>query len=601
LSPREKLLAEGTVATVSQALLDGDWDKLGMKPDDLSERQREERSELLQLWLRISGLPMDGTVLIRDDLDALKRFGVLFSRTTIMYYGETAQDYNWAWSAKPIPHFETKFMRPKTASMKRGIVLIFVTEANINKRQLVDLENAIYDEPWLRDSYFLVFVAPLVQEALEDWKRRRLARSSSVVLNEARLLNLVLSTVNPSATGFFKRLLYRVAGPDRFDLFKFENLVDKDQGLFVGRIDWISSLASSEQSHAVYGGRRIGKTSLLNAVDKDLQRLAVRTVYVSAEGSEKQGGIGIAIEILQKLRIPGTCGSLSEFKKQMTAFFVENPDARVAIFLDEIDRYIKARNEDGQPHDLIHILRSLHQEQHGRCRFIIAGFVEMWKQLKVKGGIPGSETPWFNFMQDNGPLESLPSDDAQSIVRLGFQNELGMKLASDAIPRQVVEYTTGHPAFVQKFCECLHRRMFQRQSDEVTLEDVQAVFEDRKDGNFVAFVNETLRQNLNPLSRLVVYLLAVDKQEVFTVEDVKRIARSYGKSLTYDRQLDEIPETVWAGVLEELRITSVIKSQQPGVYIFSVPSYPVILRQFEKANRDVVFQLIGEVIGEKEP
>jgi hypothetical protein len=588
-SPLEQLVKQGAVAEIVQALHSGDWKKLELHPDDLTEGQREDRAELLESWQRISGLPMDWSVLTRDDLDTMKRFAALFAKTTRMYYG--VKEHNWVWSAKPIPNLETNSIRPKTAAMKRGVVLIFVTEQSINKRQLRELLGFVHDEPWLRDSYFLVFVAPLDPTTLEDWIRRRLHNSSSVVLNEEKLLNLVLCAENPSATGFFRRLLYRVAGPDRFDLFKFENLVDKDQSLFVGRRDWISSLVNSEQSHAVYGGRRIGKTSLLNAVDKDLQKLGVRTAYISAEGSERQGGINIADQILQKLGILGTCGSLSEFKKRMTSFFVEHPDTKVVIFLDEVDRYIKARNEDGQPHDLIHILRSLHQEQHGRCRFILAGFVEMWKQLNVKGDIPGSETPWFNFMQDNGPLEGLSSEEAQSIAQQGFRDELGVRFASDAIPRLVVEATTGHPAFVQKFCERLHRRLYDKHSDELTQDDIQAVFEDRTDGNFVSFVNFTLKQNLNPLPSLVVYLLAIDRRESFSAENVRQLARSY------DGRLANIPDDLWANSLDELRITSVIRTHAPKVYRFSVPSYPVILRQFELSNQDVIFQLIGEIVG----
>src|SRR5262249_53799896 len=152
--------------------------------------------------------------------------------------------------------------------------------------------------------------------------------------------------------------------------------------------------------------------------------------------------------------------------------------------------------------------RSLHQEQRGRCRFILAGFIEMWRQLQVKGDLPGQETPWFNFLQHSGPLEGLLDSDAQEIVRQGFQDVLGIQLMSDSIPRQIVEMTTGHPAFIQKFCERVHVRLYGQQSDRLTAADLKAVFEDRSNENFVWFVNHTLHQNLNRLPRLMVYLLA---------------------------------------------------------------------------------------------
>lgn len=594
---QSKIIKDNSLNTIEEYLRSGDWKKLNLVEDALSERQREDRAELLGLWQRISGLSGEPSDLKQENLDDLRKFATLFASTTKMYFGEIVQDakITHVWAARPIPHFETKFIKPGTMALNNSIVLVFLTEPEISRRQLRELDRIIQDEQWLKNGFFVLFVTPIAVETVRDWMIRNYRESPCVVLDKDLLLDIVLSTDNPTSTGRLRRVLGRVAGPEKFDVFKYENLVDPDRDIFVGRVDQIRAITNSDQSHAIYGGRCIGKSSLLTAVDHELKSRGIKTVYVSLEGPlvREHGGILIGSEILQKLGIGASCSSFSDFKMQMSAYFIEYPDISVAILLDEVDRYIVARKQDKQPHDLIHVFRSLYQEHYGHCRFILAGFIELWRQLMGQGGISGLEDPWFNFLQHTGPLEGLPSNDAQAIVRLGFQEILGISFSSDAISRRIVEATTGHPAFVQKFCERLHYHLFEQRSDGIREEDVLSVFEDRAGKNYLSFVNYTLKQNLNSLPRLVVYLIANEKRETFSVDDVRKLARSY------DEKLGEISEITWADSMDELLVTSVIKmTQTPHVYQFSVPSYRKILVNFELANQEVVYKLINEIISE---
>jgi hypothetical protein len=352
----------------------------------------------------------------------------------------------------------------------------------------------------------------------------------------------------------------------------------------------------SNQSHAIYGGRKIGKTSLLNAVRRELQAIGIQTVDVSIEGSEgldvrRLEGLPIAQEILQNLKIDKACNSLSDFKTLLSSYLHDHPDIKVVILLDEVDRYIKARDDLGQPHDLIHVLRGLYQQNNGQLRFILAGFLELWRQLHGKGKIAGQETPWFNFVSHSKTLEGLDSNDAQIIVKQGFQQELGIRLATPSIPRLVVEKTTGHPAFVQKFCERLQKRAYDHESDQITEDDVQAVFEDQSDENYISFVNYTLGQNLNSLPQLIVYLLAIEKVNLFNLGNIKM------RGIRFEKGLSVISDTNWKDSLDELLVTSVIKKgPTPGQFTFSVPSYPEILRQFEVTDQEVIFELIKKIL-----
>ena len=435
-----------------------------------------------------------------------------------------------------------------------------------------------------------MFVAPLCPGAVRDWIQRRLSTAPTMILDEEHLQEIVTSADNPTATGTFRRMLLQTS--TQAIVFASENLVDSDTGIYVGRREDMLRLVNNEKSFAVYGGRRIGKTSLLNAVGKELKARGCRTAYCSVEGelSKANGGLNICNDLLQKLGIGHRCSSFSEFKARILEYLASEPSVKVVIILDELDRYIVARETEHAPHDLIHTLRTLYQETGGRCRFILAGFIELWKQLTVQGGIPGGETPWFNFLEQNGPLTGLGDSDAQAIIRQGFQEILGIRFATPSIPRLITEKTTTHPAFVQKFCDRLHARLHQNKSDCITPADVEAVFSDRSDDNFVGFVNLTLRENLKPWPRLIVYLLAAEGLPSFSAGDVRRTLAAY------DVPHARITDQVLRGYLDELKITSVIRTDQQsfGSYRFSVPSYPLILKEFERLNRDAIFDLIKE-------
>lgn len=581
-----------SVAAMARALRDGDLAQLGLRAGALSDKQREDRAEMLELWQRVATVPVESE-LSADDIAAMQRFASLLSFTTGMYM-QLGSPGDITWATRPIPVFETRLKWPKTAALKRGVALVFITGETLTRRQLRTLDGMLQDQHWLREGWFVVLLAPLAADTVGDWVRRNRPNDPIAIIDGKTLQEITLSTDNPTATGRLRRALLRVAGPARFDVFKFENMVDSDQDIFVGRKDWQIRLVDSEQSHAVYGGRRIGKSSLLNAVGKELRTRGVRTAYVSLEGVEirEREGLSICDEILQKLGIGQTCSSFGDFKTKMTGFFVSEPTARVTILLDEVDKYINACSKAGQAHKLIHTLRGLYQEQHGRCRFIIAGFIELWRQLNIKGDIAGQDSPWFNFLQDNGPLEGLLESDARAIVTQGFQEILGITLVPSGIATEVIERTTTHPAFVQQFCAQLHIHLHTLQSDRLTLEDIKAVFKDRKEKNFLEFVHATLRPNLNPLPRLIVLLLAAERTEKFTVNDIKMIAQSYDSN----QVLGSLADRQWNDSMDELRITSVIRrAQSANTYQFSVPSYPVILREFEEANQNVIIELIHDI------
>ena len=216
----------------------------------------------------------------------------------------------------------------------------------------------------------------------------------------------------------------------------------------------------------------------------------------------------------------------------------------------------------------------------------MAGFIELWRHLRGEGDYAGPQNPYKNFLEDPGLLPSLPTAEAQEIVRVGFQRILGIKQVEPTIPLRIVEATAGHPAFVQKFCERLQDHLHRRSVDELRLTDVDVVLKDTGAQAYIRFVVETLDLNLNKLSQILVYLLAIQGEADFGAQQVYELAQAYG--------LSNISSERVAESCNELFITSVFASAGPERYRFSVPAYPALLRQLEVADRAHLETLIDK-------
>lgn len=583
-------ISSSPLSNIIQALRDGQYEILGLSSNTYADAGWQDRLDLLLLWQKLSGLAAEPTQLTPDQIEELRSLTEFFAKVTFMYYGQSGrstQRVTHYFSRDPVPHYETELKKPRVAALRaKNIVLLVITELQIHPRRLRELDHAIEEQGWLRTGGFVVILANGDPAPVHDWARRRYVGKSLVVIDEASLRQVIFADNNPTSIGRFRWLLLLAAGPNIAEVFRYQNYVDSEHEIFVGRSDWLRRLVHGNQTYAIYGGRRVGKTSLLKAAERELQANGVNAIYKSFEGvSADFGGLSVAQSIVRELGLDKPCESLPAFKQIINDYFAQHPDHTIVILLDELDAYIGKRHDLGEPHELIEICRNLFQEHRRNIRFVFAGFIELWKHLHNEGDYGGRSSPYSNFIEDPGPLPGLPDDEARKIVQVGFQEELGVRLVSSNIPLKIVEATAGHPAFVQKFCERLHDRLHVRRTNEIHLSDVDAVREDPDARAYIRFVVETLDLNLNKLSQILVYLLTVDRKDQFTATDVYNLAKSYGLETVSVEAVDES--------CRELLITSVFKSNAPGQYRFSVPAYPAILSQLEMADRTHLERLIN--------
>ena len=567
-------------------LRSGTYEAINVTSSVYSEGMIEDRLDLLSLWELIKGF-------LIFNKQRLNRKIFAISSAYLPRLCQYCMEQKSAVSP-PTIFFEhlyrissSSLMKPGTDALNRNLVFVALTEDS-NHRTLRELDVIMNDEKWLTFGKFVVWFVPRHPEIAHDWVRRKYNGKSVIVVDEDTLLKILFAGDNPTSTGYFKRMLLRTVDAHSVSVFWYENFVDKDKSIFVGREDWIRSIVESGRSHAIYGGRRIGKSSLLKAVERELNKNGVTSVYIDLEGGRsRKEGINAAQDILERLEIYDTCETFTDFQRLLTKHFQKNPERKVVILFDELDPYIRERRRNKEPHTLIDTCRNLFQEHRSNIRFIMAGFTELWKQLRGDGDFVDQQNPYMNFLYDRGPLAALQSSEAQKIVKEGFQETLGFKISDSSIPRRIVDITTGHPAFVQKFCERLFNRLHSLGSDitEVQLRDIEFARDEPGLLSFTRFVVETLDLNLNNLSQIIVYLLAANNGEKFGVDDISALLSDYGVS---NLPKEKIHESV-----QELLITGVLSSATTqNSYKFSVPSYANLLRQYDLTDTDYLLNLI---------
>lgn len=557
------------VEEVLDLLERGELRQLDLDPDDVTTSEVGTRCDLLRNWLSVRALP----TLMSENLKAADRTAIqalirYFARMVVMKRTRAPDGKPIAYEY-PAVYSYWELQYPRTAVLERPCVLIALPGQPPSAKDLSQLEYLMEEKEWL-DYFFVILFVP---GCTPDQYKRLQSRNPGlglVIINESAILDMILAgTESNHPLGRLRPLMLNALGAENVDVFTINQLVNSRTAIFVGRDALVDRIASSGDNYALYGGRRIGKSSVLKAVEDRLERRGTSVVFHSFEG-ENCSDDASAMKLAQLLRLDSEVRGAGDFKLALQAHLDANPDLNLVLLLDEVDKYIIL---NPTRHVLIETLRALSDQYGSRFRVVVAGFMSLYDCLQGRGPYTPTSDPWRRMLNDIGPLENLRPASAEQIVREGFIGILGWKLENRAIPQRIVELTGGHPAFVQHFCMRLQQRAGRRGDRLVRLEDVEAVFADRDpEQSFIAYVEKTLELNLDSISRYLILWLAAESSEAqgFTLDQMRELA-SLSRS--------PIPEDYLLRSLELLSVTSVVKARAPEVYDFSVPDYPLILNQ----------------------
>lgn len=234
-----------------------------------------------------------------------------------------------------------------------------------------------------------------------------------------------------------------------------DNRGDVPEEMFVGRSALLRELPRESGSCLIYGGRQLGKSTLLtrihdtwNAPPKSfVWNRNVKTICQTedefdpnaiwpwlADRLRKDAGLAIKVSIPQKVQTE-------------IAQFVNN-DAnrpRILLLLDEVDGFLDA--DSAKDFANVHLLRQLMADTGRRFKVVFAGN----KSVKRFDSIPNQPLEQFGHAYVVGPLEPA---DARRLVEEPLA-ALGFHFDSDATLLLVLSLTNYHAVCIHAICNVL--------------------------------------------------------------------------------------------------------------------------------------------------
>lgn len=218
-------------------------------------------------------------------------------------------------------------------------------------------------------------------------------------------------------------------------------------GMFFGRERETKSLSQSLRTtnHALVGGRRIGKSSILHRLNHLLANgLHLNAYYINCEDKFDHTDL---LEVLSHdFDVDIDIRNPLDFRLLVARINENHPTRRLAFLMDEIDGLIDFDSKSTKPGQLFKTFRSLSHE--GACSFLFSGSRILFEHLH------DANSPFFNFCQDT-ILRPLDEGSVNEIV-VRPMRQLGIDLVDEEnLVTEIIGLTNCHPSLVQWVCDRL--------------------------------------------------------------------------------------------------------------------------------------------------
>jgi AAA+ ATPase superfamily predicted ATPase len=376
--------------------------------------------------------------------------------------------------------------------------------------------------------------------------------SGFIILDEKDCINILLST--NSKRSFCSAVVSRVP----VSVFQpYQSSGKVRHRMFYGRQNEISRIKNNISSNfMVYGGRRIGKSSLLSQINLSFSRkLDCKVISLTAQASTS---VEVCRNILKNLSIPTHSfhNSTIAFERMMREY-LESTQKKNLILIDEIDDLIFESSARDQ--SIFEIFNNLNNDYLEQCRFIVAGYRELAIQCM------NSESRFYNF-GEKIRLGNLSPDAARQLIVEPLCEELGFRFEEDTLVDTIIMTTGRHPNYIQVFCKELSENLDKQKRRKIYFEDIKTTGENSE---FTSRVLETFYTNFSAIQQLIIILSIIEDKKGFTLLDVYKIFLEYGIQSKLDDLYMEIRQLEMFFILE----------LSEGKYIFSNEAFPVLLER----------------------
>jgi len=326
------------------------------------------------------------------------------------------------------------------------------------------------------------------------------------------------------------------------------------ENMFFGRDYELKAIMRTvrDRSFAIVGGRKIGKTSVLNKVARLMEQTSsFAPYYLDCQHLTTYAHFFDALKLKYQVRI--TSEEPDAMRHVIVHLRRHRPEALIVLLLDEIDALL-AFDAEQQMH-LFRVFRALSQE--GLCRFVFCG------ERGLNDALRDPDSPLFNFCNTMRLSYLLPQDALRIVVEP--MAEMGISFEDPKeLPEQIVELSSCHPNIVQAICRMLIERLNARRERIIRTSDLEAV---RGSSEFHDFFFSVIWGNATTLERLITVLMV--SQESFTLKEIRQALLAHGcrvGTLELSRALDD------------LLLFSILQKQNSH-YSFAARSFPKLMME----------------------
>jgi len=437
---------------------------------------------------------------------------------------------------------------------------------------------------WVGENDLAAMTARELAQSLADVVRTRslVERNPIVVLQgpgeelrsylkTSSLLILVLDRETQAAIRESRRptgeLLERLSGQlDLGLLTPYETSKPVTGSRFFGReFEVRRILQSNDSNFAIMGIRRIGKTSLMREIERQLreqaqeagdENAAERILFMdcSALGSPA----GFVQEVVRKLR-PQELTRLSS--KQFPIFFpdflermAQRYGGPIFFFLDEFDKVLTWHYNDDT---LLNALRA--SSNQGHSRYVVGGFRDVMRAFS------DLDSPLYNFARPVRLKEFSREQAAAMIIDPLEKLGVHFERRNDVVNR-IFDETAGQPNLIQFYCSILVEHL-DRQGSRTILPE--SLFDVYGNDDFRAFVLSTFMDNTTHLEKAIVFAIMAEgeTERPFSVQAIDSALERRGL---------EVPLSDLDHACRNLELAGTFTSRGPH-FRFATPVFPRML------------------------
>ncbi|UCH98818.1 MAG: hypothetical protein JSV88_34105 [Candidatus Aminicenantes bacterium] len=362
-----------------------------------------------------------------------------------------------------------------------------------------------------------------------------------LVVPELPILTELL--LSPTPLDVFARLVSSQIKVTRISPYQTGGGVNKE-AIFFGRQQLLAHIMQREPAnYLLVGGRQLGKSSLLKAIDRRYQNIpSMECYYITLSKEEIANHLAGALKLPPGTPLDQVLENMSQGPKRL-------------FLIDEADRFIAAEAQTG--FTTLQHFRSLSEER--KCYFIFAGFWDLYHAVTFD-----YQSPLKNFGETLF-IEALEAEACRELATKPMEM-LNIHYESAELVEILVQETGRRANLVAVTCSEILNKL--DMTDRLICQHhLEATFDHVKYSALGGWEKLTLNEETNRLDRIIVY--SSISKDTFTQTTLMNILETHGCS--YE------PEQVKQS-LARLELAFILKREKQN-YTYCVPLFKKMVQE----------------------